>query len=265
MFNAVARVDPALARRLHDQPDFRPFTVAVVGGVAYGTQPVDLQRGATLDVRITSIDDQLSRALDDVLAELGSSAVHLGRTVFQVDALARSPSEHPSAVSAPATRLSEFWLHEQSAAVKPDVRTTVRFLTPTTFRHQGENVPLPLPSLLFARLRRAWNAIGVAEIDPLLGIRIADQCTITGYSLHTLQVPLAPRSIQSAFIGECEYEIARTDEEARRAAQLLLDFGFFAGIGYKTSMGLGAIAPVQRSVVRQRRGSPSAMPSATPR
>jgi CRISPR-associated endoribonuclease Cas6 len=243
----VSKVSPVLAKRLHDKTDFRPFTVAIVEGICPLDASVSSGGSHSLELRITSFDEELSLCLDEVIAD-GLTRVRVGHVLLELRNVGRTPAEHPDAVAVRASFLADYWMRNHGN-VDTGVFTnaTLRFLTPATFRHKGMNMPLPLPSLLFARLRQIWNGLNISPVNDEIAMRLADGSMISRYELRTELVRHTAKASHLGFVGWCDITLPRHDEEATRAGHLLLDVGFFAGLGQKTAMGLGAIAPVQRS------------------
>ena len=142
---AVDVVSPSLAQRLHDAPGFRPFTIAIIPSTESSPVPSKHAIERFITIRITSLDDELSVCLDDVIAA-GLGRVRLGRVALQLQSVGRTPDEHPDAVSVRSSTISDYWLREHGADGRGVFASaTIQFLTPTTFKHKGINLPLPLP------------------------------------------------------------------------------------------------------------------------
>lgn len=118
-------------------------------------------------------------------------------------------------------------------AAKPAAKMSIIFRSPTAFRSQGLQKLLPQPSLVYWGLEERWNHFGPKNIsfpNP------DDKVMVSRYNLHTVHVKF-PAYSQNGFVGEVEYRFPRTAFEA----STLLRFAEYAGIGYKTSMGMGNI------------------------
>ncbi|NBT20456.1 MAG: CRISPR system precrRNA processing endoribonuclease RAMP protein Cas6, partial [Proteobacteria bacterium] len=129
---------------------------------------------------------------------------------------------------------------------RPAPRVELQFTTPTTFHSQGRSMPLPLPRLVFGSLLDRWNAFAPLRIDPEILVVVEQACTIARYDLRTEAVPLGG-GLQIGFVGRCTYGlppgrgIRPADEYAWRVLHLLASFAFFAGVGAKTTMGMGTV------------------------
>ena len=132
---------------------------------------------------------------------------------------------------------------------RPAPRVELQFTTPTTFHSQGRSLPLPLPRLVFGSLLDRWNAFAPLRIDPEILVVVEQACTIARYDLRTEAVPLGG-GLQIGFVGRCTYGlppgrgVRPADEYAWRVLHLLANFAFFAGVGAKTTMGMGTVRMV---------------------
>lgn len=259
---AVARVCPEVAERLHGGSG---FTTAVIAGLAAdGEKAAGPRKGTTLilprsvvEIRLTSFDHELSQRLDEIAA--GMLRLRLGPILVELASPPLvSPAEHGFAVGGSLESLARFWLEDRLGDAQPVFGgARLDFLSPVVFRHSGQDapLPLPLPSLLFARLRRIWNCLGLAQVTDEDAVRLVDGCRIRRYDLRTCEVRLSERAVHTGFTGWCE--LGFPDEQSARVGHLLLDLGYFTGIGAKTTMGCGALAPVGHFGVLRRQTQPN--------
>jgi CRISPR-associated endoribonuclease Cas6 len=70
--------------------------------------------------------------------------------------------------------------------------------------------------------------------------RFATECLgISRYKLSTRAVSGKGGSVHIGFVGECQYTALRYDRYWQGVIQLLTDYAFYAGIGYRTTAGMG--------------------------
>ncbi len=271
VMDTIAAREPALAQALHtDRGDGtgQRFLVthlrnAVTDEIVWGEIP----RAAVATLRLATIDATIADALRGILSDL-DSPVRIGQAEFRLRAAAFIPSQHPRAALVDPAELLVHW-----ATTEPvPTHLELHFLTPTTFHSAGQNILFPLPALLFGGLGRRWGiaatethaAVDGVDAPPLdwgLLTTIKEQTLVTRYDLRTDMLQYrhhrsgdgrgdeevrgaGPLSQQKGFFGRCELEVPK-DPAAARAAHLLADFAYFAGVGYKSSMGMGEIAPVR--------------------
>ena len=124
--------------------------------------------------------------------------------------------------------------------LRPRTRTqfTFRFKSPTSFRSQGQQLLFPTPELLFGSLMQKWNAFAKRKITREIA-KDFRKILVTRYDLETQEVSFSDYKI-IGFTGEVRYRIPpRTDPVVKRVVNALAQLALFAGVGYKTPMGLG--------------------------
>ncbi len=247
----VCQVDAALAQRLHAPNTPKPFTVSPLwcpsSRPRRGSMP--LAAGQPCFLRLTSLEPRLSARLLDTLVDRWIGAtVRLTGVPLRVTRLASSPAEHPQARCAPYQALEE-----EVARRAPPNQVTLRFLTPTTFRRSppadGEftdapyDVPLPLPDVLFGGLLRVWNSFAPAPLPEALEGFARDCVVVSRYDLHTELVAFGSgrRGRVGGFVGQCRFALRCSDARWRRRIGMLAGFAPFAGVGWRTTMGLGQV------------------------
>lgn len=111
------------------------------------------------------------------------------------------------------------------------------FLSPTCFRHDGNLHLLPLPSLIFNGLVKRWMYFSDIPI-PVIN---TDHLQILRYKLKTDSVLFNNYNLVG-FKGNCQYGFVNELAEIERwPFFILLNFASIAGLGYKTTMGMGQV------------------------
>ena len=116
------------------------------------------------------------------------------------------------------------------------------FLTPAAFRSRGSYVIMPTPHLVFQNLLMHYSQVyeGSREIDGETVDFIDQNVRICSYSLQSRYFDhVAPQGKKiPAFVGSMTLSINGPSSMVG-LARMLLEFGEYAGIGIKTSMGMG--------------------------
>ena len=268
-FNLVEQADPALARRLHSPSGSRlptKFTTSPLQGPSSAQDGrISLSKDQAYWLRFTSLDRELSQLLLNLPAERIGCLNLLG-VPLEVEQVATEPGQHPWAAHTDFAALYDHWLVK---CRRPPRRIGLRFYSPTTFRHDKLNLPFPLPRLIFLTLADKWNAFSPVHLGAEINEAIDDFLEPTRYELRT-RVMRFPHSYESGFVGRCEYRLHRATQEGdllMRIINLLTDFAFYAGVGAKTTMGMGQarrILIVQRSGSEPRRDGRSPKPTRAP-
>lgn len=125
-------------------------------------------------------------------------------------------------------------------AVEPTRQVELVFATPTTFKAGDLDLPLPVPKLVFGGLLAKWNAfspypLGVSpeEIERKLALAGAHLATKRFFDGRSHIVGFTGRAYFRALKG--------STQELVRAVGALAQFAFFAGVGRKTTHGMGLV------------------------
>lgn len=242
-------VGKALADELDAPGRDKPFTVSpVLGPLVKRGSRVLIHPRRTYWIRFTSVENTLSEVLMEACRKL--PALQILDATFRVAGICTDAANHEWAGMATYEQLN------QQVAARAE-RLGLLFNTPTTFRRGKDNLPVPLPELVFGTsLLRKWNKYAPEEhhlrFPPRFSFRTV--LRIARYSLDTKIVQFRsggsspshgspPRGFsQIGFVGSCEFEIKdalEADEQAVRDIKTLADFAVYAGVGYKTAMGMG--------------------------
>lgn len=244
----IGDMDRALAAELHgDQPN-KPFTLSLL--TREEPRHSEETDRARYRLRLTSLD----RRLGTVLRTLGTrlpKSVTLAGVELITENMITAQERHPFASCHTYQILWHRWMNETA----PPRHIPLRFLSPTTFTADRENVPLPIPRNLFGGLAQKWNAHAPADLALVDPEALVGSAWIARYRLHTEYLDYGDYG-QVGFVGDCEFEIPRgTPVEIACWLNLLADFVFYAGVGYKTTMGMGQVMRSHLTTWRRKDGS----------
>ncbi|MBR3258675.1 MAG: CRISPR-associated endoribonuclease Cas6 [Eggerthellaceae bacterium] len=133
---------------------------------------------------------------------------------------------------------------QSTDAPLPKTRVRVSFLTPTSFKSQGEYVLVPTVRLILQSLYMRYDLLnsGSKEIDEETLDYLVRHTKILDYKLRSARFANATNAGKSipGFVGNITFGI---DGPATAAGliRMLLKFGEYSGVGIKTSMGMGAM------------------------
>ncbi len=231
----IARTDTALSTRLHNEPGYRPFTLSPLLGVRHNGDRLQISAGRAYHVRATLLDGgHLWHCLSVPLLEGGPVDVALGEAPFKLTRLLSTPT-----VDGRVAQTS--WRQLSSHA--PAHEITLSFLSPTAFNINGDYFALlPEPQFVWDSLIRVWNTYAPKALhiekqairDFLLRQVVVTTCDLSTHTLHY------PKYTQKGFCGQCTYAIQENNERAAQITRLAA-FAPYAGVGYKTTMGMGQV------------------------
>ncbi len=226
--------DPGFASYLHELPGTKPFTVSPLRGkVRRQGSNVLVSPAETYWLRLTVLQEEVFARLLDALLHLPSEqALLLESAAFGLRRVVTTSVQSPWAGFTSFDALL--------AGARPRRRLRLAFRSPTAFRSEGRrNVVLPLPELVFGSLLARWNELAPQRLPEELRQAAKEGLLIAGYRLQTHMLDFG-RFKELGFEGECEYECGpglAAEQRAQLAA--LAGFAFYAGVGAKTTMGMG--------------------------
>lgn len=234
LLRLLSQTDPHLANALHSDISPKPFTVSTLRGrlVRQGgalcAVPEERYR-----VRYTVLTDETFNALGHVLlGKLAEQApVEIDGKPFTLEAISVDPEQ------------SQGWARvatEQALLAEAPAtdRVTLQFASPTTFRTGDMNLLFPLPTSVFGSLARKWEAFCATALPANLEEFIAGQVAAERYRLETQVVSYGGHQF-NGFVGDCQFRLLHKDPVYGKAVNALAEFALFAGVGQKTTQGLG--------------------------
>jgi CRISPR-associated endoribonuclease Cas6 len=238
----VQESDAALAEALHlpDVP-IRPFTVSPLLGVGPARDGrVRLSPEETCYLRFTVLYPPIyERFMVRFLRSEGRPVVRLGRAQLLIKEILVTPGSHPWAGYASWAQLA--------AEARPEDEITLEFTSPTAFgfgqRAWGKKVVvLPDPAPVFGSLIRSWNSLAPPPLQvdkDALTTYLEEDVVIKRIGWLETRMQEFKHAPQVGFVGRVTYGLMADDDYARRACNALADLAFYAGVGMKTTMGMG--------------------------
>ena len=216
--------DPSLAKLLHSpQMGRRPFSLVPIGRI---------EGSDTISLRLGVIDPALFAQFWERWNKRGGFPLPIGRMKLRPIA---SRQDGPWAGTVP---WDKFGKDTTSRIIR------LHFCTPTAFRQGDLDLPLPLPRLVFRGLLTRWNAFAPIPL-PLNGETIERSVALSHARIET-RTFFDGRSHIPGFVGPVEFRILRSaPAESIPALHALAEFAFFAGIGRKTTHGMGLVRRIE--------------------
>ena len=239
LLQLIDQHDPALAVVLHDNQGPKPFTTSPLQGpqMPRGTQ-VLIRANEAYWLRVTSIDPQLSQVIAAIEAK-PPATLRLHNGQFDVMQMSSQPQDHPWAGRTPYDALYNAAVRHHSRS-RPQV--TVQFKSPTAFSSQGRTQVLPLPRLVFGSLLQRWNSYAPFALDENLVEEFDLEIDILQHDLKTVMLHFRRYQLQLGFVGKCTFGARKgVEDELIWAMRLLAFFAVYAGVGTRTTMGMGQV------------------------
>lgn len=256
----LGRADALLAQTVHDLSEEKPFTASGLmrgDAVCFGA----LEVGEEVWVRFTGLSAEVVAALRQYeqvtrqgLEEGKLIYEEVDRLMWQVIGVTWQAGRVPG-----CTRYQT--LIERHSVSQPETHLTLAFLSATTFRSTGVNVPLPRPDLVFGSLLARWEQFTQHRLHDLphdqLEVYIRTHVVVSRFDARTAIYQFKQGGKEIGFTGAVTFELLpksdyllKQDRDVElllrrnamwfaRAMHLFAEFAHFSGVGRKTTTGMG--------------------------
>jgi CRISPR-associated endoribonuclease Cas6 len=226
LLDRISEVDVGLGQVLHDSGTMAPFSVSpTIGKKIRG----NILENETYWVRFCILAEELEEVfLNTLVMGLWNEPINLGDLFFQVeDVILGKQNNHVWS----GRESYEELLNKGSCPKKISLGLT----SPISFKRGNLHYPLPDPSLIFNNLARRWNLFSPLKLPQQI------DCTDVSFALINIQTepfPLRKGGTVLGASGRLTFIFDGT-EQSKRYYQALLRFAFYAGVGVKTTQGMG--------------------------
>jgi CRISPR-associated endoribonuclease Cas6 len=244
--NLVSSVDRDLGDRLHEQKTDKAFTVSPLQTNKHQSQygkmvirPVlQYQHNKTIPAnvpcwwRISLLDDKLFANLSKLWLNLNpSQSWHLGAADLQITSVLGTPqSNQPWANFIPYSQL-----YDQASDRERQI--SFNFYTPTVFRQGKYDSALPTRECIFNSLLSRWHRYSNI---PFSDLNI--DCLFPSLFALRTELMINPDGKCAGCVGTISYRLlGNVDPQTIKQINSLADFALYAGIGRKTTMGMGMV------------------------
>ena len=234
------------AEEAHTTSAQKPFTVSPL--IARGTRhrnQLHLQAGTQCKLRFTFLNDALFAHFAPVFFTDPLPSVRLGHATFQINRLTTTPSQ------------TDGWgntttYEELIETAEAETRMQMRFYSPTAFRaltprgqDRRDEAAIDLVRCYQSWVNK-WNAFAPIQMDKEKFLEyVANHAGLTAIDSKSRVLDFGRHKI-AGFVGSCAYQFFIEQQSANadhlqmlRWVNLLADFAFYSGTGYKTTMGMG--------------------------
>ena len=239
VFNLLRRANPSLAGEVH-LSQIKPLSVAALVD-QHGRRPQTFRAGETTWLRVSLLDDRIYRAFLDSIPDGEPFALGTARMEWSGWVVSNGVAPCDPAAASYGELLE--------GAREGDHTLRLRFLTPTAISQGDADLPLPVPSKLWAGYAARWRAFAPEmplpdELDEGVErwLRLSDfdlrparwrYRFVDGKGTDRLITHLGCR-------GWIEVGLDRKATPAfAQAFRALAAYSFYCGSGMKTTMGMG--------------------------
>ena len=247
VFLSLLRIgNPKKAEEAHATSAQKPFTVSPL--IARGTRHRDqlhLQAETDCKLRFTFLSDALFAHFAPVFFTDPLPSIRLGQATFQINRLITTASE------------TEGWgstttYEELIETAGTETHMQARFYSPTAFRaltprgqDRRDEAAIDLVRCYQSWVNK-WNTFAPIQIDKERLLDFVERYAgLTAIDSKNRVLDFGRHKI-AGFVGSCAYRFFIEEQssdagdlEMLRWVNLLADYAFYAGTGYKTTMGMG--------------------------
>jgi CRISPR-associated endoribonuclease Cas6 len=229
----IASGDEALAKKLDASDGLKPFTTSNLRGPFPNGR---LDPGALYKLRLTALDQKVADIFE---AARKAGTLKTGANV-ELDFLRFQVQDEANGEAGPAGATYQSLTNGLFAPEPPPHRLTLQFTSPTVFKSDGRQFPFPLPEMVFGSLLEHWNASeSIPTPLPAEARKYARECLRLGrFDLHSRFLRLHGEPFHG-FTGRVTFHTLNYDRYWMSMMAMLARYAAFAGVGAKTTMGLG--------------------------
>lgn len=254
----IRAVDPASAETLHTKNQRRPFTVSPLQGLGQARNgQIQVKSGQEVWLRFTLLGSELFTSFTRFLLPSSSNGsasgveIRLGELGFAIGEVLTTPGSHLWAGYTSLSELCQCW--QKGLLAESAWQIGLELASPTVFSRGSRNDrgkqmdPFPSPAMLFGSLAAAWNEHLPISLDKRAIRAYAEETVVVGLYRLESRVFRYWGQPQIGATGVITYLLQdRQNRELGRVLNLLADFAFYSGVGYKTTMGMGQVRRVRQ-------------------
>lgn len=238
LLERLGQVDAALARQIHDGDGPKPLTCSALMGARANRAGIHCEADGRYVLRVTGLTPPVGAGLAHALLREPPATWTIGGHTFAVVAATCDPAQ--DAWSGECS-YEELAAHQLLQNAQPPRKVTFSFASPTSFKSKGMHVAVPLPDLVFGSLVERWNAFSPVTLSPEMRRFGEEMVALSNYQLRTQPVIQKSGAPLIGAVGRATYTALGGDRYWLSVMQMLADFALYAGVGVKTTTGMGQV------------------------
>ena len=236
-FNTLSEISSELAEFIHDELNLKPFSVSELIGQQkrqVTRRKFKVRQGDMFKWRIATLNEELLNAIAHLPLKYRFSINKIPMTLEKI--IIDGEREAGTGAINDEELMAACMSMENFSSIR------VRFVSPTTFKVNQNDYPLPIPKLFFYSLADKWQQAGMpADINKEYIKELAELIYPSYWQGKSSRTYLAEGRGVRTFKGEFVYELSALSLEERQIMLLLAQFGYFSGCGRMTGQGMGQI------------------------
>ena len=221
-----------------------------------------LEPGQPCLLRITSLNEELSEALEKKIIRHLQNKLTLYKMDFRVDGLYTKHSEHEWAGESSFSEIAQ----ERNIASEGS-RARIEFVSPTAFRNNGLDICAPSSGQIFRSLWEKWNTFApepmqIHEFWPEFSGACILIDELTAVNTTHWEFAEGSRGAATGFTGTVGFSLmpkgkVQKDwreywDGASTVLRSLTMFAFYCGVGHHTTIGMGQARVISTAQITSR-------------
>ncbi|MEN6515171.1 MAG: CRISPR-associated endoribonuclease Cas6 [Fervidobacterium sp.] len=254
LFNAMREANEKISEQVHKLSDLKPFTVSPIFGTRFG-KPTIIEKDRTYKLRVTFLEDKIfelftTKVMRDRILK---NTLRVGPIEFLITkVIVDHTRSYWASVFSPKDYI------ENNTELRKEI--TLSFVTPTLFRIGDLHLSKPDAEKIYVGLLKKFNKYSDVKIDESI-VEELKKIKIVKDDTYERKIFFENFYLQG-FIGEVTFSINNSagegneniSKELLTTFNVLSEFAYYSGVGYKTTMGLGQTTIIKSGEDRRRNG-----------
>lgn len=217
-FSILKEYNEKISKQYHEKPSKQSFSISpILSKEKFNIRYFD--KYSLLKVNISLYNDEIHKGLFEFIKK--NEKVNYGGRELLIEEISYKS-------------IDEEFLDEKRIK-----RGVINFITPTVFRINPANSPIPNPRRIFKSLNKSYDTIyNYKLLEDEIIEQIEKYVTVEGFNINT-EVAKYKKFNITGFVGNVTLNLKYPEDTVQRKLERLFALASYVGIGYKTGMGMG--------------------------
>ncbi|GAB6190135.1 hypothetical protein JCM30566_18780 [Marinitoga arctica] len=239
-FNVLKKANEEVSKKLHQNFNNKAFTVSSFLGKKVD-EPVSIIKNKRYYIRVTFLDEKIFNLFTVTMFKnkIFKEEINIENIKFSILRVIfdKEQSKWAGVLS----------VDEMLSKKEYSNKIELKFYTPTLFKIGDKHLRYPDEEKIYTGLLNKFNKYSESKInesikDEFSGIKIINK------NIRRKRVFISNFYLEG-FVGNVEFEIPPENIELIKVVNILSEFAFYAGVGYKTTMGMGQVKRVNNECI----------------
>ncbi|WP_368493436.1 CRISPR-associated endoribonuclease Cas6 [Marinitoga sp. 1154] len=231
-FNVLKKASEEVSKKLHQNFNNKAFTVSSFLGKKVD-EPVSIMKNKRYYIRLTFLNEKIFNLFTVTMFKnkIFKKEIYIENIKFSI---LRVIFDEEQSKWAGVLSIDEL-LSKKDYSNK----IKLKFYTPTLFRVGDKHLRYPDAKKIYTGLLNKFNKYSEYKFNESIKEEFSN-IKIINKRIRKKRVFINNFYLEG-FVGDVEFEISQGNNELLKIVNILSEFSFYAGIGYKTTMGMGQV------------------------